>query len=585
MRGRLGWLGLSGVLLWACADAPAREQTPRAVTLLHTADIHSRLWPFRSRISRFEASLGLGKEGELAEVGGVARLSSRLNEIRRRGPALWLDSGDALEGAAVFQRFGGSVELDLLSSLGLGAMALGNHELSLSGAALSALLAEHARFPVLSANLQPRPESPLSGQLLPSVVLNLQGLRVGVIGVANASSPPSVSAPDNAWGLAALPAAGALQLALDELAGRAALLVVLSHQGLDQDRALVAATTGVDLVLGGHQHIVSAEPEWQEDCQSRTLQQARGCSPRRVPIVHSGAYARWLSALELRLTDDLGPPDHVEVIDLALEQLPLGATVPLEPGVQQYLEPLRPEPEPPWAYLPEPVARRAALGGDAPLGDLAADAMLEATGAEAALLNTSGLRADLEAGELLRSDLELAFPFDEPWRLALVNGATLRRGLERAARRSARQDCTSVLQVAGLKLQVDCGACLAGSSPCVEVRRQGAVGLVTLDDAELLQVALPTYLTLSGADFEDFAERGAEIDGSIVAALARHVQRLAPSHDVDGCVAALGRVGASRCREAFGAYSCPLGAERSRTVCAGLPRLEVTRDERIVVLQ
>lgn len=584
MRGRLGWLGLSGVLAWACADPPAREQTPRAVTLLHSADIHSRLWPFRSRISRFEASLGLGTQGELVELGGAARLATRLSEVRRRGPALWLDSGDALEGAAVFQRFGGSVELELLSALGLDAMALGNHELSLSAAALGELVAQRARFPVLSANLRPEPDSPLAGQLLPSVVLTLEGLRVGVVGVANPTSPPSVSRPGNAWGLASLPAAGALQLALDELAGSATLLVVLSHLGLDQDRELVAATSGVDLVLGGHQHIVSAEPDWQDDCQSAALQRERGCSPRRVPIVHSGAYARWLSVLELELTEDEGPPDHVEVADLTLTQLPLGAAVPLEPGVEQYLEPKRLEPEPPWAFLPEPVARRAALGGDAPLGDLAADAMRAATGADVALLNTSGLRADLEAGELLRSDLELAFPFDEPWRLALVNGATLRRGLERAAQRSAGQDCTSVVQVAGLALQIDCGACRA-EQPCVDVRRRGAAGVTTLDDAELLRVALPTYLTLAGADFEDFADRGAEIDGSVVGALQAYLAQQPLNHDVNGCAASLGRIGQSRCREAFGALACPPADEHAHAVCAGLPRLEVARDERIVALQ
>ncbi|HVY27260.1 MAG TPA: 5'-nucleotidase C-terminal domain-containing protein [Polyangiaceae bacterium] len=584
MRGRFGWLGLSGVLSWACTDAPAREQAPRAVTLLHTADIHSRLWPFRSRISRFEASLGLGPEGELAELGGVARLATRLNEVRQRGPALWLDSGDVLEGAAVFQRFRGSAELELMSSLGLDAMALGNHELSLSGEELAAHVAEEARFPVLSANLQPEPDSPLVGQLLPSVVLNLQGLRVGVIGVANTSSPPSVAAPGNAWGLAALPSAGALQLALDELAGRAAFVVVLSHLGLDQDRELVAGTSGIDLLLGGHQHIVSAEPEWQDDCQSASLREQRGCSARRVPIVHSGAYARWLSRLELTLSDDQGPPQHVELDALKLSQLPLGASVARDPGVDQYLEPKRPEPEPPWAFLPEPVARRAALGGDAPLGDLAADAMLAATGADVALLNTSGLRADLEAGELLRSDLELAFPFDEPWRLALVDGGTLRRGLERAARRSAGQDCTSVLQVAGLELKLDCAACLADSSACVEVRRRSIGGVTLLGDAEALRVALPKYLTLGGADFRELAGRGAEIDGSVVDALAKYLQRLPPSHAVAGCRASLERIDDERCREAFGPWSCPLDPQRTQAICLGLPQLEVARDERIVAI-
>src|SRR3954471_20955357 len=128
MRGRLGIPVLCGAMALGCGEAPASLPEPiRALTLLHTADIHSRVWPFRSRISRFEAELGLGEPLALAEVGGAARLATLLEVERGNGATLWLDSGDALEGAEVFHRFGGSLELELLSALGLGAMALGNH--------------------------------------------------------------------------------------------------------------------------------------------------------------------------------------------------------------------------------------------------------------------------------------------------------------------------------------------------------------------------------------------------------------------------------------------------------------------------
>jgi 5'-nucleotidase len=580
MRGRCSWLGLSGALLWACAEAPTPHEAPRAVDLLHTADTHSRLWPYRSRISSFEAQLGLGDPNELTELGGVARLATRLAEERRRGPTLWLDSGDALEGAEIFHRTGGSLELELLSELGLGAMGLGNHELSLSAPALAALLAGSARFPVLSANLVPTADSPLDGWLQPSVVLGVEGLRVGVIGIANPTSPPELKAAHNSWGLVAAPLAGALQLALDELAPRADLLVVLSHVGLEQDRELVAATTGIDLVLGGHQHIVSAEPDWQDDCQS--LAAERACSPRRVPIVHSGAYARWLSRLQLAL--ELDPAGGVEIADLQLQQLPLNAEVAPEPSVAERLEAEQLEPEPPLAFLPEPVARRAALGGDAPLGDWVTEALLAAFGADVVLLNSSGLRADLEAGELLRSDLELAFPFDEPWRLALVDLASLRRGLLRAARRSAGQDCTSVLQVAGLQLRLRCGSCRTGADDCLEVVRLGAWEGRRLGDSERLRLALPRYLTLAGADFEELGEQGAQVDGAIAPRLAEALSGLPRVRDLTACASALERSSASRCREAFGAWACPLAADVAEHVCRGLPQLEVERDERIEML-
>src|ERR1041384_4521259 len=105
MRGTLVLGALCGALAGGCGDEAAfRPPTQGVVTLLHTSDIHSRVWPFRRRINGLEAELGLGRAGGLEEVGGLARLATLLATERRRGAELWLDSGDALEGAEVFHR-------------------------------------------------------------------------------------------------------------------------------------------------------------------------------------------------------------------------------------------------------------------------------------------------------------------------------------------------------------------------------------------------------------------------------------------------------------------------------------------------
>jgi 5'-nucleotidase / UDP-sugar diphosphatase len=588
MRGRMGFGVLCSALALGCSQLPFPRQEPEQVlTLLHTSDIHSRVWPFRSRISAFEADLGLGPAGAVEELGGLARLTTLLESERRRGNTLWLDSGDALEGAEVFHRYGGRVELTLLSSLGLGAMALGNHELSLSGAELGDLLTGAARFPVLAANLRTRVDSPLAGLLRASAVLEVGGLRVGVVGVANHDSPPNLASPDNPWGVEDLTnLAAEVQAAVDQLLPQAALIVVLSHLGLDGDRALVQATTGIDLLLGGHQHILTAEPEWQQDCASTALQDERGCSPRRVPIVHSGAYSKWLSRLELTLAPDPAEPGQLELLQLALTHLPLGSQVAPDASVTAFLEALRPAPEPPLAFLPAPLPRAAALGGDSPLGSLTAGAMLLATEADIALLNSSGLRSDLEAGVLQGSDLELAFPFDEPWRLGWLSARSLRQGLERAAWRSAGRNCVSVLQVAGLRLRLHCGACSARRSDCLEVVRPSAFGDLALLDDQLLLVALPAYLTLAGADFEDAASDTTEISGSVSDALRRYVATLpaAGEADVAACAASLGHFAVSRCVEAFGPVACPLSTEHARSICRELPAVGGGRDDRVEML-
>src|SRR5215475_4910818 len=44
------------------------------LTLLHTADIHSRLLPYDLLITQVDGNLGLGTIGQVANVGGAARM-------------------------------------------------------------------------------------------------------------------------------------------------------------------------------------------------------------------------------------------------------------------------------------------------------------------------------------------------------------------------------------------------------------------------------------------------------------------------------------------------------------------------------
>lgn len=585
MRRKAAWGALWSALVVGCGWGPASgsHEPPAALRLLHTADIHSRLWPFRARISDFEAEHGLGENGELAEVGGAARLATLLQAERRSGPSLWLDSGDALEGAPIFQRYGGSVELELLGSLGLSAMALGNHELSLQAAQLAELIQRSASFPVLAANLLPSVGSPLAGLLAPSALLESGGLRVGVVGVANLHSPPGVDrTPSNAWGLAPLAdVRAAVQLAVDEISARADLVIVLSHLGLDADRALVRGTSGIALVLGGHQHLLTPQPLWEDDCATDDVGVERGCSPHRVPIVHSGAYGQWLTRLELQLARAPRGSSRLEVTGVVSQALAVSANVPEQPEVAGYLARRGAPPQPPIAFAPSAFSRRSPLGEDSPLGDLVADAMRLASGADVAVLNSSGLREDLERGVILRSDLELAFPFSEPWVLARLNGQQLRQGLLRAARRSASRGCESSVQVAGLRLRVRCGQCNIGSERCLVVERQAPLGVEPLRDEAYALVALPEYLTLPGADFEVAAPVGAVITLTVPEALAQFFSGLPSSPEPEPCLDALDAWSLRRCSEAFGEPRCPLDATRATAVCAELPRLEETRDGRI----
>ncbi len=588
MKRRGSGLAAVGCCLLACSGVELpRLDPPDRLVLLHTADLHSRLFPFTARINQFEASLGLGRAGALEELAGFGRLGSVLStQLGASEPVLWLDSGDALEGAEVFERFGGTAELELLGALGLSAMALGNHELSLDGAALSQLFADSARFPVLAANAVPAPASPLRTRLAPSAVLDARGLKVGVVGVANDESPSQLRSESNPWQLSVAEMSASVQAALDELPPQVAVRVVLSHLGLDADRELVARTTGIDLVLGGHQHLVTSEPVWASDCSTGKVAAGRACSSRSVPIVHSGAYGKFVSRLELSLGTVPADPPRSGVLAVQLKQLPLSQDVPEEPRVLELLAAYRDsEPAAPLGFVPERLSRRSALGGDSALGNWATDAVRKLASVDVALLNTSGLRGDVEAGVLLRSELGLSFPFAEGFERLWTTGAVLKRGLVRAMQRSASRGCDSTLQLAGLRLLARCADCADGLASCVVAFRPGVGrGEVPLQDDELLTVAVPPYLMQPGADFEELGQvGGSSLLRSLPALLAQSLgaRPRCPTKLRASCRSSLTALSDARCQVGFGSHACPVSRERAAALCESLPCIQAERDGRL----
>jgi hypothetical protein len=139
----------------------------------------------------------------------------------------------------------------------------------------------------------------------------------------------------------------------------------------------------------------------------------------------------------------------------------------------------------------------------------------------------------LEAGPLLPSDLELAFPFDEPWRLVWLSGRDLRRALQQSAARSAQKGCESVVQVAGLRLAVHCRACQAHRADCLEIASPSPFGDVALADDAWRQVALPVYLTLGAGDFAVVGGTGRDVTGTTAQLIARYL-RAQPRRAEDG---------------------------------------------------
>jgi 5'-nucleotidase / UDP-sugar diphosphatase len=258
------------------------------VTFAHTSDEHSTLLP---------APFVEYRHGEPdATRGGFARLATAVEALRARKtaagePVLLTSAGDNLSGSAFSWLIltGEAPELRLMVELGYDVVTLGNHEFDYGSERLASYL-ETAGYPavaertaVVASNTRPPAGHPLGERGIRNAHLETlpNGLRVGFLGLLGkgAARYANLAAPVE---FADAHEAAAAAVAELRQAG-AEIVVAITHSGLEEDRALARAVSGIDVILGGHDHRLLEEPV----TEAGTL------------IVHPGAHLQQLFTLEL----------------------------------------------------------------------------------------------------------------------------------------------------------------------------------------------------------------------------------------------------------------------------------------------
>ncbi len=211
-----------------------------------------------TRTSHLDAS---GPRGEdlSGTVGGLAKATSVLARARRQDPAaLLLHSGDVLQGDLFFNAYFGVPELTWMVSMGFDAMTLGNHEFDPGPEGLAGILAMafgEGSVPLLSANAGSLGETGLGSFVSPSLLKDAGGVQVGVFGLTVPDDPLCMNAPVTLDPDVA--AVAAREVAALRASG-AEVIVLLSPDllGFVRDTALAESVDGIDVVLGGHDHLV-----------------------------------------------------------------------------------------------------------------------------------------------------------------------------------------------------------------------------------------------------------------------------------------------------------------------------------------
>ena len=94
------------------------------------------------------------------------------------------------------------------------------------------------------------------------------GSRSRVIGMANLSSFTSIFDQPNRLGITPLNTIEVAQFYIDLLRPYVDLVVMVTHLGLEVDQRMIRGTTGIDVILGGHNHVVINPPQEIRDCSA-----------------------------------------------------------------------------------------------------------------------------------------------------------------------------------------------------------------------------------------------------------------------------------------------------------------------------
>lgn len=254
---------LSLVSLVACGggdddDTPAE---PLDITILHVNDHHSRLDAETINLQLLNAA-GT-RERVTVDLGGFPRVVAAIEELAAASTnVIKIHAGDATTGDLYFNLTEGEADAALMNEVCFDSFTVGNHEFDYGDAGLKQFIdflhAGDCKTPVLSANISFGDDSPLHpsrapDHVRPSLVIERDGQKIGLVGLTIAEKTQNASRPDD--GTLLTDELAAAQAEIDRLKGQGINKIVLqSHAGYALESQLAAQLDGVDVIVGGDSH-------------------------------------------------------------------------------------------------------------------------------------------------------------------------------------------------------------------------------------------------------------------------------------------------------------------------------------------
>ena len=199
------------------------------LSLFHVNDIHSH-------ITSEALTYSVNGASKSVQTGGYARIITKLNELKKVKPnSLTLNAGDTFQGTLYYSLFKGEADAVAMNLISWDAYTLGNHEFDDGDEGLKTFLDRlNDNIPVISSNVVPSNNSILKNSWTPYTIKELNGQKIGIIGIDVVSKTKNSSNPSSE--ITFLDEVETAQKYIDELKTHGInKIILLTHQGFDVD--------------------------------------------------------------------------------------------------------------------------------------------------------------------------------------------------------------------------------------------------------------------------------------------------------------------------------------------------------------
>ena len=427
---------LAGAMLWssaipALAFGENAEPMNDDIVVLFTNDVHCT-------------------SDEGMSYAAVADYKEQMEAAYGADNVTLVDNGDAIQGAVLGTLSDGEWIVDIMNEVGYDFAVPGNHEFDFGMDQFLDIANHQADYQYLSCNFLDKDGNQV---LDPYAIVDYGDVQIAYVGISTpetlSKSTPVYFQDDNGNYIYAFQQDetgeklyAAVQSAVDAARAEGAQFVIaLAHLGIEEDCSpwtsseVIVNTTGIDAVLDGHSHsMIQGEKVKNKDGAEVLL------SSTETKLAYIGCLTiKDDGSMSTTLISDNGMKEFIGGIQEEFEELV--NTVVASTDVDLIIK--------------DPASgERIVRVSETNLGDLCADAYRAMSGADVAIVNGGGVRADIPAGDITYGQIIAVHPFGNEMCVVECTGQEILDALELGCSKLPAES-GGFLQVSGMTYTVD----------------------------------------------------------------------------------------------------------------------------------